>query len=195
MKKIVAILLFILFLTVVHIAYCDELETARDTCFLVTYADADAAAVSDTSWNVAKHWPEISKRSNRLKVKFYAYNTTSPANATFNYIFYVADRGCNAEIAASGSATVGAATLSCNPVNFDDINDVTGDPNTLWCWVDTLGTITTDWKDSDVKAQNDGGADSVASFIFDPQSGARAYCRIYDRSSATLKVWCVAYYY
>jgi hypothetical protein len=77
-------------------------------------------------------------------------------------------------------------------VTVVELNSGAVDPN--YCWVDTLGTITSDWKTT-VAPQNDGGADDVSSFIFDRQCARKIYCRVYSRSNAYLKVWCVAYGY
>jgi hypothetical protein len=174
----------------------DTAETVQPTAFLVNYADSNAAALdfNETSWSVAEEWTEISSQAKYLKVKFYVKDTSDPNERTFSYQFYVADKGCNAEIVASGDANCGAAQMSHDPVTMSELNSGDVDPN--YCWVDTLGTITTDWEDGDVDAINDDGANSVASFEFNRLSAKTAYCRIYNMSSsATMTVYCVAYYY
>ena len=189
------LLLVILLVLAGSICLADELQTGQDSAFLVNSADSNDSAlgVDDTYWGALSSWPNIPSRANGLKVKFYVYDPCGPDNTTFNYIFYVADYGCNAEVVASGSATCGAAQLSHNPIDLSEFNS--GAPSSIYCWVDTLGTITTDWKNGGINSQNDGGADSVASFIFDRQSAKKAWCRIYDRSTSTMVVYCVAYYY
>lgn len=173
-------------------------NVVNDAPFLINSADSNDAAltVSTTNWDDLSSWANISQRGGNLKVMFYVTDeTSSPDNSTFKYIFYVADSLCNAQVVASGAATCGAAQLSRNPINNAALDTTAGDPNEQNRWVDTLGTITTDWKDSDIDAQNDDGADSVAAFIFDRQSGKKAWCRIYERSSSTMTVNCIATYY
>jgi hypothetical protein len=174
--------------------FADELQTPQNAPILVAYADANAAAltVSTSSWSVTKNWPIIPSTANGVKICFYAYDPNNPDGETFSYDLYVADYGCNAQKVASGTATIGKAQLSHNPVTVVELNSGAVDPN--YCWVDTLGTITSDWKTT-VAPQNDGGVNDVASFIFDRQCARKIYCRIYSRSNAYLKVWCVAYGY
>lgn len=193
MKKIVYLSIVVLLFCGLYV-HAEELETVQPTAMLVAYADANSVAldVNTTSWATAKNWPTISKKANGLKVMFYANNTASPDNQTFSYQLYVADYGASAQLVAAGTATVGKAQLSNNPISLADLNSGLTDPNTLW--VDTLGTITSDWKTT-VAPQNDAGADDVASFVFDRQSGRKVWCRIYGRSSATLNVSCIAYGY
>ena len=161
---------------------------------LIESADSNATAldVNQTSWGAAKDWVEISERASNLSVKFYVYDPCGPNDATFSYEFYVADYGCNAAKVAAGDATCGALQLSRNPVTLDELND--GDPNSLYCWVDTLGTVTADWA-STVYTQNDGGLNDISAFIFNCENAKTAWCRIYDRSSATMVVYCVSYYF
>lgn len=185
----------VMVIMVVSAGYANELETAQYGPILVATADSNAAAlsVSTSSWAVCKNWVDVPRSANGLEVMFYAYSPTGPNNLTFSYEFYVAKYGCNAQKVAAGTATVGASQISHNPVTLRQLNSGAVDPN--YCWVDTLGTITTDWKDGGVKSQNDGGADDVASFIFDRQSARKTWCRIYNRSSATMVVYCIAYGY
>lgn len=192
----------------------EVLETESKTCMLVSVAEANGTAldVNQTSWGwVITHgtsgststhgWPKYSERMNRPKVKFYVYDPCGPNDVTFDYIYYQADNGCNAELVASGSATCGAAQLSHNPVTVDDANTISGwlnsgEPNTLYCWVDTFGTITSDlYSYFAPKASNDGGLNGVASFTYDRQTAERCYCVIYNRSSATMTVYVVAFGY
>lgn len=210
LKIALAVVLLVFAITV----KAEVLETESKTCMLVSVAEANGAAldVNQTSWdwvishgtdgNTSTHgWPRYSMRSSLPKVKFYVYDPCGPNNTTFDYIFYQADNGCNAEIVASGSATCGAAQLSHNPVTVDDTNTAagwlnSGEPNTLYCWVDTLGTITSDLDNFfDPKPSNDGGLNGVASFTYDRQSAERCYCVIYNRSSATMQVFCVVFGY
>jgi len=191
------IFLTILILFLASVSWADELETVQPPAKLIKTSNSNDAAlgVDGTSWAVASGWPLLSVKSNALKVKFYVYdsNTSGPNDTTFSYEFYVADYGCNAEKVAAGSATCGAAQLSHDPANpLAELNS--GDPNSLYCWVDTLGTITTDWASLLLK-QNDGGLNDVASFIFDRQTAKKAWCRIYNRSRSTMTVYCVIYYY
>ena len=195
MRKI--FLITILVLCLISVSKGDELETVQPTAQLISSASSDASAldVNQTSWAAVSSWEDLSDKANGLKVKFYVYdtNTNGPNDTTFSYEFYVADYGCNAEKVAAGTAICGAAQLSHDPVSIGtELNS--GDPNSLYCWVDTLGTITTDWAPG-VTSQNDGGLNDVASFIFDRESAKKAWCRIYSRSRATMTVYCVIYYY
>lgn len=195
------ILLFAVLLAIVGIilrpSFSDEAITVQETAFLVATADSNATALAVTtkSWAAVDTttWPEIPQKANYVKVKFYVYYpTTGPNDLTFNYQLYIADYGCNAEIAASGSATCGAAQMSHNPISLVQLNSGAVDPNR--CWVDTLGAITSDLANA-VNSQNDGGANEVASFILDRQSAKRIWCRIYDRNRTAMVVYCVAYYF
>lgn len=171
----------------------EELETSQKTAFLVTYADSNATAldIDTSSWSVCEGWVDIPDWANGLKVMFYAYDPNDPNDDTLSYEFYVADYGGNAQKVASGSATVGKSQLSHDPVSLSELNSGAVDPN--YCWIDTLGTVTTDWKGG-VSTQNDGGANDCSAFIFDRQNAKKAYCRIYGLSDY-LNVWCVAYGY
>ena len=193
MKKYIFLLILLVF---VLPARAVELETARDTAFLVNSADSNSAAldVNETSWAAASDWADIGGRANRLKVKFYVYDPCGPNDSTFSYVFYVADHGCNAEPVCSDDVTCGAAQLSHEPTSATtELNG--GDPNSLYCWVDTMSdTPTNDWP-TGVEAQNNGGVNTIASVLFDAGSAKKAWCRIYDRSSGTMVVYCVAYYY
>jgi len=190
MKKIA--ILIILLLT--GLTYAGDLTTVQPTAMLIASADSNAAAldVNQTSWAATAAWPNVSASSNVLKIKWYVYDPCGPNDATFSYQMYVADYGCNAELIAYGTATTGAAQLSHNPIKLTELNS--GDPNSLFCWVDTLGAVTDDWGPT-VKTQNDGGLNGVASLLFDRESAKRAWCRIYNRSSATMTVYCVAWGY
>lgn len=195
-------------------ANAEILETQSKSCMLVAVADSNATAldINQTSWDwIISHdsdgetgthgWPKYTMASNFPKVKFYVYDPSGPNDVTFDYIYYQAEYGCNAEIVASGSATCGAAQLSHNPVIVDDVNIAkgylnAGEPNEYYCWVDTFGTITSDINTFfSPKASNDNGLNGVASFTYDRQSAQRAWCCIYNRSSATCVVYCVAFGY
>jgi hypothetical protein len=175
-------------------SFSDETITVQETAFLVAVADANAAALTvlTTSWAATAAWPEIPQKANCVKVKFYVYDPCGPDDKTFTYQLYIADYGCNAEIAASGSATCGKAEMSHNPITLGLLNS--GAISTSYRWVDTLGTITSDLANA-IYPQNDGGADEVASFIFDRQSAKKIWCRLYGRATTTMVVYCVAYYF
>ena len=194
MKKILILLLLAALLYFILPAPGEELETVNKTAFLIASADGNDADLdaNQTSWGATAAWPEVTTKANYLKVKFYSYDSAGPNDKTFSYEFYLADYGCNAELVASGSATVGGAQLSHNPVSLAEFND--GDPNSLYLWVDTLGTITSDWATT-IYPQNESTSDEPASFLFDRQGGKRAWCRIYNLTSATMTVYCVGYYY
>lgn len=191
---------FYVFLLIVFLsafAWADELETLQYTAKLISTADTNAVAldVNTSSWAVCQNWVGIPSKFNGLKVMFYAYGDGvgggDPNNKTFSYQFYVADYGGAAQLVASGTATVGAMQLSHNPISLAELNSGSVDPN--YCWIDTLGAITTDWK-SGVSTQNDGGTNDAASFIFDRESAKVAWCRIYDITNLTT-VYCIAYGY
>lgn len=183
-----------LILLLAGFAFADELETVQMTPIKVTYADANAAAldVNTNSWAVTKDWVDIPVTFNGMKVMFYVYDPCGPNNATFSYSFYVTEKYCNAQKVADANATCGALQLSHDPISGAELNSGAVDPN--YCWVDTVDTITTDWKGG-VTAQNDGGLNDVFSMIFDRQSALKVWCRIYNRSSATMEVRCIAYGY
>jgi len=180
-----------------------QLETVQKGAWLISEADSNDTAldVNTASWSVCQDWrPDIPAWANGLKVMFYAQyvvvdevnDLNEPNDSTFSYQFYVADYGGNAQIVASGDATVGAMQLSHDPVTLTELND--GDAAFRYCWVDTLGAITTDWKGG-VTAQNDALTNDCAAFIFDRQSAKKAWCRIYSRSNANLKIYCIAHGY
>jgi len=191
MKKFFIVMVMLIFLS---ICLAVNLETVNDSAMLVSSADSNDSAldINTTCWADTATWPEISQRANGLKVKFYAYDPNEPNDETFSYEFYVADYGSSAEKVAAGDANVGDAHLSHNPVTLAELNSGSADPN--YCWVDTLGTITSDWKKAP-QTQNNDGLNDVASFIFHRESGRKAWCRIYDRSSPYLVVYCIVYYY
>jgi len=185
--------LFLIMVFLCGLCMADELETIQNSAMLVSSADSNDSAlgVDGTSWVVAKTWKNITGYANNMKVKFYVYDPCGPNDATFDYQFYVADYGCNAELVADGNVVCGAAQMSHNPVDLAEINSGVVDPN--YCWVDTLD-VTEDWK-GEISTQNNGGLNGVASFIFYRQCAKKAWCRIYSRSTATMIVYCVAYYY
>lgn len=187
-------LAFFTILLLTGLAHAGDLTTVQPTALLIASADSNVAAldVNQTSWTATAEWPEISSYMNVMKIKWYVYDPCGPNDTTFSYEFHVADYGCNTELVAYGTATTGAAQLSHNPTTLAELNS--GDPNTLYCWADTLGTPTDDWAPT-IKTQNDGGLDGVASLLFDRESGKRAWCRIYGMSSTTMTVYCVAYGY
>jgi hypothetical protein len=197
MKYIITLMLILC-----GMVYAQPTETPQYTGFLVHSADSNDTALdpNTNSWYVCKSWVKIPEWANGLKVKFYAYDPNDPNGETFSYQLYVCDYGSNAELVASGSGTVGGSKLSYDPINLKPYHDGVTDPNytlgaidTDYAWVDTLGTITTDWFGG-VSAQNDGGLNDCSSFIFDRQSARHIYCRIYGLS-AYLKIYCIAYGY
>ena len=191
MKKYILIMFLMLF---VGVSFADELSTAQMTAILVNEADSNDSAfdVNTVSWSVAKLWPEISSRFNGIKVVFYAYDPNDPNDETFSYDLRVADYGCNAQATASGTATVGGSQMSHNPISLAELNGGAVDPN--YCYVDTLGAITSTWGSS-ITPQNYGGANDIASFRFDRQSAKTIWCRIYSRSNEDLIVYCIIYGY
>ena len=200
MKKVVMVLITML-MFFVSTSYAEELETTQMTPIVLAAVEANDTAldINTTSWAYAKNWTEIPEKFNALKVMFYATEpndpngeTLDPNGCTFNYAVYVADYGCSGQIVASGSSTVGGMQLSHNPITLAELNSGSTDPNS--CWVDTLGTVTTDWK-TGVSTQNDGGSDGMASLIFDRESGKTVKCIITARSTSYLHVWCIAYGY
>jgi type II secretory pathway pseudopilin PulG len=199
MKKVFLIAILVILAAFLVPAYADSSNTIQPTAQLVNEADANDAAVdvNNATWGaiVTANWPEILQSAYTLKIKFYVYDsaTAGPNDTTFSYQFYLADYGCSGELVASGTATCGATQLSHSPVSITTLNG--GDPNTSYCWVDTLGTVTQDWATGHVATQNDGGADNVASLLINRESAKRMWCRIYDRSSSTMTVYCVAYFY
>lgn len=194
MKKLLTFLIFLLMTTN---CLANIQETPQVTAQLVNSADSNDAAldVNETSWAATSTWAEISSIGYTYKIKFYVYDTNAsgPNDVTFSYQYYVADYYCNAEIVAEGTATCGAAQLSHNPVSGAQLNS--GDPNSSYCWVDTLGTPTEDWASGHFTTQNDDGGNSVATILVNRQSGKKHWCRIYNRSRSTMTVYCVAYYY
>lgn len=188
MKYLICVLLML-----ASVAFAEPVETPQNTAYSITIADSNATALTpDTSsWAVCKSWVRIPAWSNGVKVQFYAYDPNDPNGETFSYELYVADFGGNAQKVAAGTGTVGGSKLSHNPISMAELNSGSIDPN--YAWVDTLGTITTDWMGG-VTAQNDGGLNDVSSFIFDRQSARTIYCRIYGLS-AYLKIYCIAYGY
>lgn len=196
MKKLIVLVI----LLVSGFVYAEQLETPHYTPFLVHSADSnDAALTPDTSsWATCRLWTDIPSWANGLKVCFYAYDPNDPNGETFSYEFYVADYGGNAQLVASGSATIGGSKLSHDPINPSATwNSGAIDPNRAW--VDTLGTITSKWYTNSsgtasIVRQNYTGLNDTASFIFDRQSGYKAWCRIYGLSAYT-KVYCLAFGY
>jgi hypothetical protein len=186
------ILMIVLMFAAIVVA--EPLDTVQYTGFLVKSSDSNdtALAPNTSSWAVCKLWPKIPEYANGIKIKFYIYEPNDPNNLTFSYQLYVADHGGNAQIVGYGDATVGGSKISHNPISLKTLNSGAIDPN--YAWVDTLGTITTDWAGG-ITAQNDGGLNGESSFIFDKQSGRHIWCRIYGRSSAYMKVYCIAFGY
>ena len=192
MKKYV---LWIIILAFCSIGFADKVEVAQPTPFLVA-SDSNAAALdTNCPWGTAATWSEIPSGATHLKIKFYVYDTIGANDSNFLYQLYVADYGSGAEKVCSGLATCGAAQLSHNPVSLAALTLT--DANT--CWVDTLGTVTTDWnvgsQTAGVTTQNDGGSDGIASLIFNRQSAKRIWCRMYTPSTTTMTMYCIAYWY
>ena len=197
MKKLVILIA----LMIACIAVAEPLESNQPTAFMVSYTDTNDTAfdVNTLSWAVCKDWKDISLKANGMKVMFYCQYTpldvndaNDPNDTTFDYTFYVSDYGGAAQKVASGSATCGALQLSHNPISIEtELNS--GDPSSNWCWVDTLGTLTSEWKVAPT-LQNEGGNNDAASFIFDRQTAKKAKC-VFTGIDAQITVHCVSYDY
>lgn len=173
------------------LAIGDETTTVQMSSILVNAADSNDAALTDetTCWSTADLWPEISEKFSIVEIMFWVFDAGDPCGTTFSYEIYAAKRFGSAQKVAAGTATCGAAQLSHNPISGGQLDGGSVDPNSRW--VDTLSEPTSDWCGG-VATQNDGGADDIASVLFDRQGAVKIWCRIYSRSSGGMTVYCVA---